>query len=73
MLALIVASFHVVTRQTWQIGWAARATDAVRLDSISCHEAIAKAIADRDPRTGEARMAEHFDNTVTVLLAAGIN
>jgi DNA-binding GntR family transcriptional regulator len=63
----------VVTRQTWQIGWAARATDAVRLESIACHEAIAKAIADRQPRTGEARMAEHFDNTVKVLLAAGIN
>jgi DNA-binding FadR family transcriptional regulator len=73
MFALIVASFHVVTRQTWQIGWAARATDAVRLESIACHEAIAKAIADRQPRTGEARMAEHFDNTVKVLLAAGIN
>ena len=73
MFSLIVSSFHVVTRETWQIGWAARATDAVRLESISCHEAIARAIAARDPRTGGARMAEHFDNTVKVLLAAGIN
>jgi DNA-binding FadR family transcriptional regulator len=73
MLALIVGSFHVVTRQTWLIGWAARATDAVRLDSISCHRAIASAISEKDPRAAGKFMAEHFDNTVKVLLAAGIN
>jgi DNA-binding FadR family transcriptional regulator len=73
MLALIVGSFHVVTRQTWLIGWAARATDAVRLESISCHQAIASAIAGQDPRAARKSMAEHFDNTVKVLLAAGIN
>jgi DNA-binding FadR family transcriptional regulator len=73
MFALIVGSFHVVTRQTWPIGWTARATDADRLDNVALHEAIARAILDRDPRAAEARMAEHFDNTVKVLLAAGIN
>ena len=26
MFALVVGSFHVVTRQTWRIGWAARAS-----------------------------------------------
>jgi len=73
MFALIVASFHVVTRQTWPIGWTARATDADRLDNVALHEAIARAILEHDPRAAEARMAEHFDNTVKVLLAAGIN
>ena len=73
MFALIVGSFHVVTRQTWRIGWVARPTDADRRDNVACHEAIAAAIADRDPRAAEAKMAEHFDNTVKVLLAAGIN
>jgi GntR family transcriptional repressor for pyruvate dehydrogenase complex len=73
MFALIVASFHVVTRQTWPIGWAARATDADRRDNVALHEAIARAILERDPRAAEARMAEHFDSTVKVLLTAGIN
>ena len=73
MFALIVASFHVVTRQTWPIGWTARATDADRQNNVALHEAIARAIFERDPRAAEARMAEHFDSTVKVLLAAGIN
>jgi len=73
MFALIVASFHVVTRQTWPIGWMARPTDADRRDNVALHDAIARAILERDPRAAEARMAEHFDNTVKVLLAAGIN
>lgn len=73
MFALVVGSFHVVTRQTWRVGWTARADDATRYDSIACHEAIADAIENRDHRTAEAKMAEHFDNTVKVLLAAGIN
>jgi DNA-binding FadR family transcriptional regulator len=73
MFGLIVGSFHVVTRQTWPIGWTARATDADRLDNVALHESIARAISDRDPRAAEARMAEHFDNTVRILLAAGIN
>lgn len=73
MFALIVGSFQVVTRQTWRIGWVARPTDMDRLDNVACHEAIARAINERDARTAEAKMAEHFDNTVKVLLAAGIN
>ena len=72
MFALIVGSFHVVTRQTWPIGWRARATDADRLANVACHEAIAAAVTDRDRARAEALMAEHFDNTVRILLAAGI-
>jgi GntR family transcriptional repressor for pyruvate dehydrogenase complex len=73
MFALIVGSFHVVTRQTWRIGWVARPTDSDRRDNVACHQAIAAAIADHDPRQAELKMDEHFDNTVKVLLAAGIN
>ena len=73
MFALIVGSFHVVTRQTWRIGWVARQTDADRRENVACHQAIAAAIADRDQRRAEAKMGEHFDNTVKMLLAAGIN
>ena len=42
-------------------------------DNVDCHEAIARGDHRARPRAAEARMAEHFDNTVKVLLAAGIN
>src|SRR5687768_14994049 len=73
LFTLIVASFHVVTRQTWRIGWVARPNDADRRENVACHQAIADAIAERDVRGAEAKMSEHFDNTVQVLLAAGIH
>lgn len=73
MFSLIVGAFQVVTRQTWRIGWMARPTDRDRVNNVACHEAIARAINEQDVRTAEGKMAEHFDNTVTVLLAAGIN
>jgi DNA-binding FadR family transcriptional regulator len=73
MFVLVVGSFHLVTRETWRIGWVARPSDEDRWTSVACHEAMAKAIAERDRPAAERLMAEHFDNTVKVLLAAGIN
>ncbi len=73
MFALLVRSFHVVTRQTWAIGWNSRPSDAARMASVDGHAAIAAAIAARDHRAAEAAMAEHFDMSVRALLAAGIN
>ncbi len=72
MFALVVGSFHVVTRQTWPVGWNSRASDAERWHMIECHEAIAAAIAAGEPRAAEAAMAAHFDFSVKALLAAGI-
>src|SRR6202041_2280490 len=37
LFALIVASFSVVTRQTWPISWVARPTDSVRMESVEFH------------------------------------
>jgi GntR family transcriptional regulator, transcriptional repressor for pyruvate dehydrogenase complex len=73
LFALIVGAFHVVTRQTWPIGWATRASDDDRRANVACHIEIARAITATDPRRAEKAMAEHFDNSVKVLLAAGIN
>lgn len=73
IFALIVGSFHVVTRQTWRIGWIARETDEDRNENVACHEAIAAAIATGNRAVAETQMAFHFDNTVKVLLASGIN
>lgn len=73
MFSLIVGSFHVVTRETWHIGWNSRPTDDERMSSIICHEAIAQAIRRRDHQVAQTLMAEHFDLSVKALLAAGIN
>ena len=72
MFALVVGSFHVVTRQTWPIGWTSRADDAERMASVVGHEAIAAAIAAGEPRAAEAAMADHFDYSIRALLAAGV-
>lgn len=73
MFAMLVNSFHVVTRQTWRIGWQARPTDEDRMGSVACHEAIAVAIANRNRPEAQVLMANHFDNTVKMLLDSGIN
>jgi GntR family transcriptional regulator, transcriptional repressor for pyruvate dehydrogenase complex len=72
LFALIVASFSVVTRQTWSISWVSRPTDAVRMESVEFHEAIARAIAAGDPRAATDAMAGHFDKSVQALINAGI-
>ena len=73
LFALMVGAFHVVTRQTWPIGWATRATDKARRHSVACHGEIAAAIRAKAPQRAERAMAVHFDDSVRVLLAAGIN
>jgi GntR family transcriptional regulator, transcriptional repressor for pyruvate dehydrogenase complex len=72
LFALVVGSFALVTRQTWRIGWESRTTDAQRMASVECHERIAAAIEARDPRAAEMAMAQHFDDSVRALLAAGV-
>ncbi len=73
LFALIVSSFSVVTRQTWSVSWVSRPTDAVRMESIECHEAIARAIVAGDPRAATDAMAAHFDKSVQALINAGIS
>ncbi len=72
LFALLVSSFAPVTRQNWAIGWAARPTDAERMDSIDGHAVIAEAIQQGDAKAAEKAMADHFDLTVRALLNAGI-
>jgi GntR family transcriptional regulator, transcriptional repressor for pyruvate dehydrogenase complex len=72
LFALVVSAFRVITEKTWHIGWASRATDEDRRIIAVCHERIADAILRQDAREAETLMAEHFDNSVRALLAAGI-
>ena len=73
MFALIVGSFSVVTRQTWRIGWDSRRPTPTarqrRLPRGDRRSDCARANRARPRRA----MAEHFDNTVKALLAAGVD
>jgi GntR family transcriptional regulator, transcriptional repressor for pyruvate dehydrogenase complex len=72
LFSLIVSSFRIITEKTWRVGWASRPTDADRRINVLCHMRIADAIVRQDAKEAEALMAEHFDNSVRALLAAGI-
>lgn len=72
LYSIIINSFSVITRQTWNIGWNSRATEENRRENILCHERIAKAIMMQDPVRAEAEISDHFDSAINVLLKAGI-
>lgn len=72
LYALLVASFRVITRQTWHIGWRSRGSMENRTGNIRCHGDIARAIAEQDPAAASDAMQEHFDSAVSALLRAGV-
>jgi GntR family transcriptional regulator, transcriptional repressor for pyruvate dehydrogenase complex len=72
LFSLIVSAFRSVTHHTWHIGWSSRRTDEDRRGSVACHIRIAEAISRQDTKDAEDCMAEHFDNSVKTLLAAGV-
>ena len=72
MFSMVVASFGLVTRETWPLGWKARASNEERMAHVVCHEQIARDIAEGDRVQAEAHMASHFDSTAKVLLTSGI-
>lgn len=73
VFALIVSAFGGITRQTWPIGWRSRATGDAREAMIAGHEEIAAAVAAGDPGRASVAMEAHFDDSVRVLLAAGLS
>ena len=72
LYAILIDSYGVITRQTWEIGWRARASHESRFGNIQCHERIAKAIMMQDSSRAEAAMVEHFDSATSVLIRAGV-
>lgn len=72
LYAILIDSYGVITRQTWEIGWRARASHESRFGNIQCHERIAKAIMMQDSSRAEAAMVEHFDSAISVLIRAGV-
>ena len=69
---LIVGAFQGITRQTWPIGWKSRTSAVERDRMLAMHDDIAGAVAAGDPVAAATAMAVHFDESVRVLLAAGM-
>jgi DNA-binding FadR family transcriptional regulator len=72
VFALIVGAFQGITRQTWPIGWKSRTTAEARDRMLRTHEEIAEAVAGGDPARAVGAMERHFDESVRVLLSAGV-
>lgn len=71
MFTTMVRAFESVTRANWSIGWQSRAGESGRWKMIEVHEAIARAVADRDVLAAQDAMSAHFDDTVQALKEAG--
>ena len=71
--SLLIGAFQGITRQTWPIGWKSRPTQASRDLMLATHQDIARAVAAGDPQQAVAAMAQHFDESVRALLAAGMS
>lgn len=73
IFAMIVGAFQGVSRQSWPVGWRNRTGEDQRAEMIQNHIDIADAIAAGDPVKSSERMSAHFDNSVKVLLDAGVS
>lgn len=72
LFLLIVGALQAITRQTWNIGWRSRQSDADRETMILHHEEIARAVSEGDPAKAVRAMDAHFDESVKALVAAGM-
>lgn len=73
VFTLIVGAFDGVTRRTWPIGWRSRTSRDQKQVMMDLHLRLAKAIAAGDPQAASTLMAQHFDESVRALVAAGIS
>lgn len=73
IFAMIVGAFQGVSRQSWPVGWRNRTGKGQREQMIQVHLDIADAIAAGDPVKASERMGDHFDDSVKVLLDAGVS
>ncbi|MEP2758644.1 MAG: FadR/GntR family transcriptional regulator [Hyphomicrobiales bacterium] len=72
VFAIIIGAFQGVSRESWPIGWRNRSEQIQRDKMIETHLGIADAIASGDPQKASQLMAAHFDDSVKVLLDAGL-
>lgn len=72
VFAIIIGAFQGVSRESWPIGWRNRSEQIQRDKMIETHLGIADAIASGDPQKASQLMAAHFDDSIKVLLDAGL-
>lgn len=72
IFGMIVGAFQGVSRQSWPIGWRSRSEIEQRRVMVETHIRIADAIMNGDPQKAAAQMTAHFDDSVRVLLDAGL-
>lgn len=73
IFAMIVGAFQGVSRESWPIGWRNRVRPEQRMTMIRTHVNMAEAIATGDPEKANKLMAAHFDDSIKVLLDAGVS
>lgn len=72
VFAIIIGAFQGVSRESWPIGWRNRTEQSQRDAMIATHIGIANEIAAGNPQEASRLMALHFDDSVKVLLDAGL-
>ncbi|NRA87493.1 MAG: FadR family transcriptional regulator [Rhizobiales bacterium] len=72
VFAIIVGAFQGVSRQSWSIGWRNRTQHGQREEMIQTHIDIADAIVLGDPLKANELMSAHFDDSIKVLIDAGL-
>lgn len=72
LFAQVVSSFSDLMAVSLPLAWNTRNTAKERTIVLERHEAIAEAIAHKDPEAARLAMDSHFDGSVQNLLKAGI-
>lgn len=72
VFAVIVGAFQGVSRESWPIGWRSRGQAEQRRAMVQTHIDMAVAIVNGDPQKASTLMTAHFDDSVRVLLDAGL-
>lgn len=72
LLTIMIKAFAPLLREMWPVGWKSRAEESERDSMLRCHEAIADAILKQDVAAARHAMSSHFDDTMRVLMNAGV-
>ena len=72
LLTIMIKAFAPLLREMWPVGWNSRAEEYERDSMLRCHEAIADAISRQDVAAARHAMSAHFDDTMRVLMNAGV-
>lgn len=72
LLTIMIKAFAPLLREMWPVGWNSRAEEGEKDSMLRCHEAIADAINRQDVAAARHAMSAHFDDTMRVLMNAGV-